>query len=154
MNGKKKPQNLVNTCKTELKSWLKTELRTVYLTSDRTEYLSFNKAIIHEGALECKRIKDRRWTEMKTKIAELVCTILKEKKWGIFFKNEPMQALPVQGETASLYKINQVKDDDLVSAIEQALDERANEWEMNQGQNQTLTGLSNGMKKISTDTEE
>ena len=91
---------------------------------------------------------------MKTKIAELVCTILKEKKWGIFFKNEPMQALPVQGETASLYKINQVKDDDLVSAIEQALDERANEWEMNQGQNQTLTGLSNGMKKISTDTEE
>ena len=154
MNGKKKPQNLVNTCKTELKSWLKTELRTVYLTSDRTEYLSFNKAIIHEGALECKRIKDRRWTEMKTKIADLVCTILNEKKWCIFFKNEPMQALPVQGETASLYKINQVKDDDLVSAIEQALDERATEWEIKQSQNQTLNKSLDGTKTISEDTKE
>ena len=30
---------------------------------------------------------------MKTKIAEIVCQILKEKQWGIFFKNEPMQSL-------------------------------------------------------------
>ena len=36
---------------------------------------------------------------MKTKIAELVCQILKEKQWGIFFKNEPVQALPVQDNT-------------------------------------------------------
>lgn len=91
---------------------------------------------------------------MKAKIAELVCTILKEKQWGIFFINEPMQALPVQGNNTTLYKINQVKTDDLVDAIEQALEERASEWEMNQGQNQTSTELSNGMKKISRDTEE
>ena len=48
---------------------------------------------------------------MKTRIAEIVCEILKEKQWGIFFKNEPMQSLPVQDNTA-LYKINEVKKDD------------------------------------------
>ena len=92
---------------------------------------------------------------MKTKIAEIVCEILKEKQWGIFFKNEPMQSLPVQDNTA-LYKINEVKKDELVDAIEQAIEERMTEWQNHQAQekeNQTDSGLSSGTNQtlIATD---
>ena len=91
---------------------------------------------------------------MKTKIAEIVCEILKEKQWGIFFKNEPMQSLPVQDNTA-LYKINEVKKDELVDAIEQAIEERMTEWQNHQAQekeNQTDSGLSSGTNQTLIDT--
>ena len=95
---------------------------------------------------------------MKTKIAELVCKTLKETQWGIFFKHEPVQALPVQDNTV-LYKVNEVNDDELVEAIKQAIeasvDERNEEWqEPQQSQNQKLDKLSNGMKMTSNDTKE
>lgn len=92
---------------------------------------------------------------MKTKIAEIVCEILKEKQWGIFFKNEPMQSLPVQDNTA-LYKINEVKKDELVDAIEQAIEERMTEWQNHQAQekeNQTDSGLSSGTNQTLIDTD-
>ena len=90
---------------------------------------------------------------MKTRIAEIVCEILKEKQWGIFFKNEPMQSLPVQDNTA-LYKINEVKKDELVDAIEQAIEERMTEWQNHQAQekeNQTDSGLSSGTNQTLID---
>jgi len=92
---------------------------------------------------------------MKTKIAEIVCEILKEKQWGIFFKNEPMQSLPVQDNTA-LYKINEVKKDELIDAIEQAIEERMTEWQNHQAQekeNQTDSGLSSGTNQTLIDTD-
>ena len=92
---------------------------------------------------------------MKTKIAEIVCEILKEKQWGIFFKNEPMQSLPVQDNTA-LYKINEVKKDELVDAIEQAIEERMTEWQNHQAQekeNQTDSVLSSGTNQTLIDTD-
>ena len=92
---------------------------------------------------------------MKTKIAEIVCEILKEKQWGIFFKNEPMQSLPVQDNTA-LYKINEVNKDELVDAIEQAIEERMTEWQNHQAQekeNQTDNGLSSGTNQTLIDTD-
>ena len=92
---------------------------------------------------------------MKTKIAEIVCEILKEKQWGIFFKNEPMQSLPVQDNTA-LYKINEVKKDELVDAFEQAIEERMTEWQNHQAQekeNQTDSGLSSGTNQTLIDTD-
>jgi hypothetical protein len=92
---------------------------------------------------------------MKTRIAEIVCEILKEKQWGIFFKNEPMQSLPVQDNTA-LYKINEVKKDELVDAIEQAIEERMTEWQNHQAQekeNQTDSGLSSGTNQTLIDTD-
>ena len=81
---------------------------------------------------------------MKTKIAEIVCDILKEKQWGIFFKNEPMQSLPVQ-DNSSIFKINEVKSDEMVDAIKQAMEERMTEWQ-NQAEkeNQTQNELSSG----------
>ena len=95
---------------------------------------------------------------MKTNIAELVCEILRNKQWGIFFKHEPVQALPVQDNTV-LYKVNQVKEEELVQAIERAMEdriqERKEEWQDNQtNQNQTSQKLSNGTKTISDDTRE
>ena len=92
---------------------------------------------------------------MKTKIAEIVCQILKEKQWGIFFKNEPMQSLPVQDNT-SLYKINEVRDDELIDAIKQAMEERLNEWQNHQAeekQNQTDEELSSGTNQTLLDTD-
>ena len=91
---------------------------------------------------------------MKTKIAQIVCEVLKKKQWGIFFKNEPMQSLPVQDNTA-LYKINEVKDDELVDAIEQAM-ERMTEWQNHQAEekeNQTDSGLSSGTNQTLIDTD-
>ena len=131
MNGKKKKKSLGNIYVKELKSYLKSEITRVYLTSDGKQFFNEYLAVIHECTLDQIRIKDRRWNKMKTKIAEIVCQILKEKQWGIFFKNEPMQSLPIQDNT-SLYKINEVKDDELIDAIKLAMEERMNEWQNNQ----------------------
>ena len=141
---------------TKLKSYLKTEIARVYLTSDGKQFFNEDLAAIHESSLDEQRNRDRRWNQMKTKIAELVCQIIKEKQWGIFFKNEPMQALPIQNNT-SIYKINEVKDDELMDAIQQAMDERTGEWQNHQAnlkENQTDSGLSSGTNQTLNDTEE
>ena len=95
---------------------------------------------------------------MKTNIAELLCEVLKEKQWGIFFKHEPVQALPVQNNTV-LYKVNEVKEDELVHEIKKAINNRINErteeWQGNQtNQNPTSQKLSDGTKTTSDNTKE
>jgi len=124
----------------------------MYLTSDGKKFFDENEAIMHESTLDKLRIKERRWDKMKTKIAEIVCNIIKEKQWGIFFKNEPMQYLPVQDNTP-MYKINEVKDDELIDAIETAIEERVNEWqnhqaeqEENQIDNESLSGTKQTLR--------
>ena len=95
---------------------------------------------------------------MKTNIAELLCEVLREKKWGIFFKHEPVQALPVQDNTV-LYKVNEVKEDELALEMKKAIDNRINErteeWQGNQmNHNQTSQKLSDGTKTTSDDMKE
>ena len=154
MNGKKIQKSFQSSYVTKLKSWIKTELTVIYLTSDSKRYLNQYKALIHESGLEENRNKDRRWEEMKTNIAELVCEVLKNKKWGIFFKNEPMQSLPVQDGTA-IFKVNEVKEEKVVDAIKQAVEERVNEWQKHQkGQNQNDNESLSGTNQILNDTEE
>jgi len=139
---------------TKLKNSLTTELAAIFLTSDGKKFINEYKAVIHQSSLNEKIITDRRWVEMKTKIAELVCKILKEKQWGIFFKNEPIQVLPVQDNT-TLYKVNEVRDDELLDAIELAMEERISEWQNHQAErkeNQTDSGLSSGMNQTLNDT--
>ena len=102
----------------------------MYLTSDGSKFLDEYIAVIHESGSQEIIEKDRRWKQMKTNISELVSKILKEKQWGIFFKNEPVQALPVQDST-TLYKVNEVKGDELTDAIEYAI-EREIEWRNHQ----------------------
>ena len=140
----------------KLKSFLKTEIARVYLTSDGKQFFNEDLAAIHESSLDEQRNRDRRWNQMKTKIAELVCQIIKEKLWGIFFINEPMQALPIQNNT-SIYKINEVNDDELMDAIQQAMDERTSEWQNHQAnlkENQTDSELSSGTNQTLSNIEE
>ena len=85
MNGKKIQNPFQSLYVTKLKSWIRTELTTLYLTSDNKQYLNEYEALIHESALEDNRKMNRRWEEMKTNIAELVCEVLKRKQWGLFF---------------------------------------------------------------------
>ena len=153
MNGKKIQNPFQSSYVTRLKSWIKTELRTVYLTSDKKQYLNEYEALIHESALEENRKMNRRWEEMKANIAELVCEVLKKKQWGIFFKNEPVQSLPVQDST-TLYKVNEVKEDELVCAIKETIEERVNEWQHQTSQNQTDSESLNGTNQTLSDTKE
>ena len=153
MNGKKIQNPFQSSYVTKLKSWIKTELTTVHLTSDKKKYLNEYEALIHESALEENRKMNRRWEEMKTNIAELVCEVLKKKQWGIFFKNEPVQSLPVQDST-TLYKVNEVKEDELVCAIKETIEERVNEWQHQTSQNQTDSESLNGTNQTLSDTKE
>ena len=153
MNGKKIQNVFQNSYVTKLRGWIKTELTTIYLTSDKKQYLNEYEALIHESALEENRKMNRRWEEMKTNIAELVCEVLKKKQWGIFFKNEPVQSLPVQDST-TLYKVNEVKEDELVCAIKETIEERVNEWQHQTSQNQTDSESLNGTNQTLRDTEE
>ena len=159
MNGKKIQNPFQSLYVTKLKSWIRTELTTLYLTSDNKQYLNEYKALIHESALEENRKMNRRWEEMKTNIAELVCEVLKRKKWGIFFKNEPVQSLPVQDST-TLYKVNEVKEEMLVDAIRKQIEENAKERESECRENQAKNApridreLSDGTERTLNDTNE
>ena len=155
MSGKVRKMNSKNTYLKKLKSFLKTEIARVYLTSDGKQFFDEYIAVIHESSLDEQREKDRRWNQMKTKIAELVCQIIKEKQWGIFFKNEPVQALPVQDST-TLYKVNEVKQDELLDAIEHEM-ERMDAWQNHQAenkQNPTTKESLNGMNQTLKNTGE
>ena len=124
----------------------------MYLTTDDKKHLSEYNALIHENGLEKKREQDRRWETMKADIAEIVCDVLKKKQWGIFFRNEPMQSLPVQDST-TLYKVNEVRDDELVHAIGQAVEESVIERENHQtNQSQTEGKSSTGTDSTLTNT--
>ena len=158
MNTKKIKKNLQSSYMTKLKSSIKTELEIVYITTNGKKFLNQYQAIIHQSELEDDKKKDRRWEQMKAELTELVCKILEEKQWGIFFKNEPMQALPVQDNT-TLYKINEVKKEELVTAIDEAVEknmtERVTEWRKHQtSQNQKYEESSSGTKMTSEDTKE
>ena len=153
MSGKMKKKSLFNTLRTKLQKQLKTELRAVFLTSDKKTFLNQNQALAHEEVLDKQKEEDRRREMMKEKIAEIVCQIIEEKQWGLFFKNEPIQALPIQDDT-KLYKINEVKRDELVDAITGEIEERVAEWQDQQIPKQTDNKLSNGSKTISDDTKE
>ena len=158
MSLKAKKKSLPSTYTNKLRSSVKTELETVYLTTDNKKFLNLYKAIIHESELEDERNKNRSWEQMKTNIAELLCEVLKEKQWGIFFKHEPVQALPVQNNTV-LYKVNEVKEDELVHEIKKAINNRINErteeWQGNQtNQNPTSQELSDGTKTTLDNTKE
>ena len=148
-------KNLKSTWITKLKKNLTTELAIVYLTSDDTKFLDEYEAVIYEASLNETETTNRRWIEMKTKIAEIVSEILKEKQWGIFFKNEPVQALPIQDSTM-VYKVNEVKQDELLDAIEDKM-ERIDAWQNHQAekeQNPITKESSNGMKQTLSNTEE
>ena len=139
---------------------IKTELRIVNLTSDDNIFLDIDRAIIHESELEEKRIANRRWEKMKDNIAELVLKILQKNRWGIYFKSEPMQTLPVKDSSATLFKVNEVKEESLVDAIKTQIElttqTKEFEWQANQTKSQSAIDneSSSGTNQTLNDTEE
>ena len=59
------------------------------------------------------------------KINELILKVLRDNDWGIFFKGEPIQMLPVQ-DGITMYKVNEVETDRLFDAIDAQLNEMEN----------------------------
>ena len=131
----------------------------MYLTSDGKKFFDLDLATIHESELEETRKQNRRWEQMKTNIAELVLEVLQKERWGIFFKNEPMQVLPVQDSSTTLFKVNEVRDEQLIDSIKNAIEkeaqERSNECQKDQATaSQTDKELLDGTPKILNDTKE
>ena len=142
----------------ELKSLIKTEITRIYLTSDDKKFLCENEAFIHEGDLDEKRKQDRRWEEMKSELTEIVLAVLENERWGIFFKSEPMQSLPVQDSPTTLYRVNEVKEEMLVDAIRKQIEVNAQEREKECRENQAKNApridreLSDGTERTLNDT--
>ena len=146
--------------KQKLIKLIKTELTITYLTTDDKRFIDENQAIIHESELEEKRKQDRRQEQMIVDIAEVMLEILQKERWGIFFKSEPMQSLPVQDSPTTLYRVNEVKEEMLVDAIRKQIEVNAQEREKECRENQAKNApridreLSDGTEKTLNDTNE
>ena len=143
----------------ELKKLIKTELAIVKVTTDNRKFLSDGKALIHESCLEEIRKQQRSWEEMKQNIADIVLEVLRKNRWGIYFKSEPMQVLPVKDSASTLFKVNDVNIDEFEQAIKSQIDteaERNQECQESQTENtlQIDNESSSGIERMSNDTEE
>ena len=98
---------------------------------------------------------------MKQNITDMVLEILQKNRWGIYFKSEPMQVLPVKESSTTLFKVNEVNVDEFEQAIKSQIDreaeeERSNKCQENQAKNtlQIDRESSDGIKMTSQDTKE
>ena len=143
----------------ELKELITTELETVNVTTDNKKFLNEHEALIHEVNLEEIRKQHRSWEQMKQNIADMVLEVLRKNRWGIFFKSEPMQVLPVKDSSSTLFKVNEVNIDEFEQAIKSQIDteaERNKECQENQAKNtlQTDNESSSGIERTLNDTGE
>ena len=116
--------------KEELISKLKTELVQVYLTSDDKTFLSREEALIRELELfKDKENKDKE-NEMNNNIYNLIAKILAKNDWGLYFKGEPLQSLPIQ-DGCKMFKVNDVNLDSLHGAVMSELNQegQSETWE-------------------------
>lgn len=154
--GKKTTKYLKSISIKKLKKLIKTELEIVFLANDDKKFLTEDEAIKHQFELETINTKERNKTLEVQKIADVICSILDSENWGIFFKNRPVQSLPVQDSNTTLYKVNEVNREHLRDKIEKALSERQNTWQ-NQTEEQSLNGIKTTLKiteKKSEDTSD
>ena len=106
---------------------IKKELDTVYIDSGGTKHLDYMKALCAEAQIESCR---QRKLEKKQRImntVELIMQVLKSENWGIYYKNQPIAPLEMQ-DGNSLYKVNQVDECEIETAIKAALT-KGNPWE-------------------------
>ena len=75
-------------------------------------------------------------------IVELIMQVLKSENWGVYYKNQPIQPLEMQ-DGNSLYKVNQVDEDEIESAIEQSLT-KDKPWESSQTDSSQNNNSKNG----------
>ena len=103
------------------------ELDTVYIDSGGTKHLDYMKALCAEAQIESCRERKLQKKQRIMDIVELIMQVLKSENWGVFYKNQPIQPLEMQDGNA-LYKVNQVDECEIETAIEQAL-AKGNPWE-------------------------
>ena len=81
---------------------------------------------------------------MKNKIKEIIRNTLIKNNWGLYFKGKPLMEVPVNGE-ASIYKLNEVRLDELEGAISEEIDsiiEEINRQGEPECQNETMNRSS------------
>ena len=109
---------------------IKRELDTVYIDSSGRKHLDYMKALCAEAQISMARERKLQQKQRIMDIVELIMQVLANKNWGVFYKNQPMQPLEMQDGNA-LYKVNQVDDTDIETAIVQSLT-KGNPWEHSQ----------------------
>ena len=117
---------------------IKKELDTVYIDSSGKKYLDYMEARCAEAQiLSCMERKLQQQKRIMDTI-ELIMQVLESKNWGVYYRNNPMQLLETQDNSA-LYKVNQVDECDIEKAIHEALTWESNETNpiSNQSKNST-----------------
>ena len=109
---------------------LKSELDTVYIDSSGTRYLDYMQALCAESQIQQCVERKLKQKQRIMDIVELVMQILKSENWGVYYKIQPMQPLEMQDGNA-LYKVNQVDEDQIETALEKALT-KDKPWESSQ----------------------
>ena len=114
----------------DLKETIKKELDTVYIDSGGKRHLIYMDALCAESQIQqCIESKLKQKQRIMD-IVELMMQVLRSENWGVFYKNQPIQPLEMQDGNA-LYKVNQVDEDQIIRAIEQAL-AKDKPWESSQ----------------------
>ena len=109
---------------------LRTELAHSYLTSDDKRFIDRELALMHELEILKNKAHKIKENEMNINIYNLFVKLLAKKDWGLYFKGEPLQSLPMKaGHT--MYKINEVNIDALHEAIMEEIEQERHtgKWE-------------------------
>ena len=109
---------------------LKSELDTVYIDSSGTRYLDYMQALCAESQIQQCIERKLKQKQRIMDIVELIMQVLKSENWGVYYKNQPIQPLEMQDGNA-LYKVNQVDEDQIETALEKALT-KDKPWESSQ----------------------
>ena len=109
---------------------IKKELDVVYIDSSGTRYLDYKKALCAEAQIEMCKERKLQQKKRNMDIIELVMRVLKSENWGVFYKNQPIQPLELQGGDA-LYKVNQVDDTHIEERLNEALT-KGETWQSSQ----------------------
>ena len=109
---------------------IKKELDVVYIDSSGTRHLDYKKALCAEAQIEMCKERKLQQKKRNMDIIELVMRVLKSENWGVFYKNQPIQPLELQGGDA-LYKVNQVDDTHIEERLNEALT-KGETWQSSQ----------------------
>ena len=121
---------------------LKSELDTIYIDSSGKRYLKEIDALCAEAQIQLSRDRKLQIKKRIMDIIELLMQVLKSENWGVYYKNQPIQPLEMQ-DGNSLYKVNQVDECDIETAIEQTLT-KDESWESSQTDSSQNNSSMNG----------
>ena len=109
---------------------IKTEIDHVYITSDNKKFLSREEALIKEAEIAINKVNKVEETKMNVNIYNLFIKLLASNDWGLYYKNEPLQALPVH-DGHKMFKINDVDINMLHEALMKEIAKEGNvdKWE-------------------------